>query len=58
VTVDYCAGYLRAQENFMLSIPEARAAGMLTERGAGRRPPPPRPDSPIGFPENFPPTFH
>ena len=27
VSVDDCAGYLRAQENFMLSIPEARAGG-------------------------------
>jgi ectoine hydroxylase-related dioxygenase (phytanoyl-CoA dioxygenase family) len=26
VTVDYCAGYLRTQENFLLSIPRERAA--------------------------------
>jgi ectoine hydroxylase-related dioxygenase (phytanoyl-CoA dioxygenase family) len=26
VSVDYCAGYLRTQENFMLSIPQERAA--------------------------------
>lgn len=31
VTVDYCAGYLRSQENFMLSIPEERAAKFPAE---------------------------
>ena len=30
VTADYCVGYLRTQENFMLSIPEDRAAVCCT----------------------------